>query len=269
MKHKIICVFVLAATSLLSTSARSQDSREISKTVPLIVSGEVTIDTYKGSITVTTWDKSEVEIHAWIEADDEFSTKYSAEKVRDTDVRIDATEARVKIKSDYDNIRERHHDFWSWFEDGNGSLPLVRYTITMPATASLKIKDYRSSSSIKAPRSNLDFNTYRGDVEIMDLDGSLKFETYKGEARVDFVSVKDRCRFETYKGNVTIKLPKKLGFDLDADLGYRSDFSTDFDFEFPSRGRHRHNLEFTGPVNGGGAALVLRSAKGSFRLRQR
>ncbi len=269
MKCKVFFFLVTAVTSIIASFAFAQDSREISKTLPLKVDGEVAIDTYKGSITITTWDKPQVEIRARIEADDEFDTKYSAEKVRDTDVRIDATDSRVRIKTDYDNINEHHHGFWSWFEDGSGSLPLVHYTISMPATATLNIKDYKSTSTVKNLRANMDFNTYKGEVEITDLEGSLKLETYKGEVRVNFNKMKDRSRFETYKGKITIELPKKSGFDLDADLGYRSDFSADFDVDLQSHGRHHSDSEFHGPVNGGGATLILRSTKGSFRLRQR
>ena len=269
MKLNILLFLVLVGATIVTSPSLAQDSREVSKTVTLKTDGEVVIDTYKGSITITTWDKPQVEIHARIEADDEFDTKYSAEKVRDTDIRIDASDSRVRIKTDYDNIHQRHNSFFSWFEDGSGSLPLVHYTISMPVTASLSIKDYKSTSSVKHLRSNVDFNTYKGSVEISELEGSIKFETYKGEARINFTKMSDRSRFETYKGKVTVELPKKAGFDLDADLEYRADFTTDFEVELTSHGKHHRNSEFHGPVNGGGPVLVLRSTKGDIRLRQR
>jgi len=267
MKCRIMSVVMLAAAILFPALAFSQDTREITKTLPLKSDGELSVDTYKGSIKVTTWDKPEVSIHATIESDDEFWEKYSAERVRDTDIEIEATEARISIKTDYSNIRRHHHDFWSWFGDGSGSLPLVHYTITMPATASLSVKDYKSRSTLSNLHSHVDFNTYKGNVEIADLEGSLKFETYRGEGRVEINTINDQCRFETYRGRVTITVPKKAGFDLDADLGYRTDFSTDFDVDIQTRGRHHRNSEFQGPINGGGSPLVLRSTRGSIRLR--
>jgi hypothetical protein len=269
MKRNVLFFLLFIGTAIIVTNVLAQDSREVTKTVALNAKGEVVIDTYKGSITITTWDKPQVEIHARIEADDEFDTKYSAEKVRDTEVRIDASDNRVSVKTDYENIHERRNHFFSWFEDVGGSLPLVHYTISMPVTANLSIKDYKSNSSVKRLRSHLDFNTYKGNVEISELDGSIKFETYKGEARINVAKLADRSRFETYKGKVTIELPKNTGFDLDADLEYRSDFSTDFGVELTSHGKHHHNAEFHGPVNGGGPAIILRSTKGDIRLRER
>lgn len=182
MKFPYLNIFLLATTSIAVTSSYAQDSREISKSLPLKADGEVVVDTYKGSITVTTWDKPQIEIRALIEADDAFDTEDAAANVRDTDVRIDATERRVSIKTVYDNIREHRHSFWSWFGNGSGSLPLVHYRISMPATANLSIKDFKSRSSLKNLHSNLDFNTYKGEVEIAELTGSLKLETVQGKS---------------------------------------------------------------------------------------
>lgn len=269
MKPFCLGVVALLSTVFVVSYANAQDSRDFSKTVPLKANGEVIIDTYKGSIKVSTWDKPQVEILATIEADDAFDSDDAEEKVRDTEVRVDATESRVRIKTDYDNIHERRHSFWSWFDDDRGSLPLVHYTIHMPATASLNIKDYKSRSSVQDLRSDLVFNSYKGEVEITNLVGSLKLETYKGEAKVEFNMMKERCNCETYKGSITLALPKSAGFNLDADLGYRTHFSTDFEVELETHGRHHSNSEYHGPVNGGGSSLVLRSTKGNIRLRQR
>ncbi len=268
MKRTTLVLIVGVLASLSTTNARSQDSREVSKNLPLKANGELTIDTYKGSITVSTWEKPEVAIHARIEADDEFDSDYAAEKVRDTEVRIDGGDARVSVKTDYDHIKHHERGFWSFFGGDWGSLPSVHYTIQMPATASLTIKDYKSKTSIKDLHSTLEFNTYKGDAEIYGLDGSINLETYKGHVRVALNRLRDRCRCETYKGSITLSLPKSAGFNLDADLGHRTDFSADFDVDFGRRHSRHDNVEFEGPINGGGTQLVLRSTKGNIHLHQ-
>jgi hypothetical protein len=269
MKPIRSCISLCAAAFLLATCALSQDSREVTKSVSLTADGEVTIDTYKGSITVSTWDKPQVDIRARIEADDQFDSRYAEERVRDTEIQIDATDRRVRIKTDYDNLRKHDRGFFSFFEGESGSLPLVHYTITMPRTASLRVKDYKSRSTISDVKADVDFTTYKGEAEIENLGGALQLNTYKGEARVTFATLSGRNRCETYKGRITIAIPAKSGFDLDAEFGYRTDFSTDFEVEVRSRGRRHSNAEFRGPVNGGGATLVLRSSRGNVRLRQR
>jgi hypothetical protein len=61
--------FLLAAICLYVSSASSQVSREIHKTLPLKSDGRLVIDTYKGSITIATHDKPQVEVDVKIESD--------------------------------------------------------------------------------------------------------------------------------------------------------------------------------------------------------
>ena len=268
MRRAHLAIVGLVLVVFLSAIASSQNSREVTKTVTLKPDGEVSIDTYKGSITVSVWDKPSVEIHATIEADDEFSDKYSEEKVRDTEISIRSTENTVKVKTDYDNIHKHRNGLFFFFED-NGSLPLVHYKITMPATARLRVKDFKSKSVVTGVLSDVEFNTYKGTAELNGIAGSLRFDTYKGEAKISFDKIAGRSRVETYKGDLSIVVPKNLGFDLDADLGYRTDVHTDFAIERKVKSRRHSNYEYQGPVNGGGPSLVLRSTRGSVDLRQR
>ncbi len=261
-------VLGLALSMFLSAVSFSQESREVSKTVSIKPDGRVTIDTYKGTVTVSVWDKPSVEIHAKIEADDEYADKYSEEKVRETEIVIDNSEGSVRIKTDYDGVKSHWGGFFSLFDD-TGSLPLVHYTVRMPATAQLRIKDFKSRTAVTGARSDIDVNTFKGSAELNDLEGSLRFETYKGEARISFVKITDRSRVETFKGDVTVILPKNLAFDLDADFGYRTDLRSDFQIEKQGRSRRHSNIAYRGPVNGGGPSLVLRSTKGTIDLRQR
>ena len=259
--------FGLALSFSFLTFSFAQESREVSKTVSLKPDGHVFVDTYKGSITVIVWEKPSVEIHAKIESDDSFSDKYSEERVRETEISIDNTESAVRIKTDYDNVRKHRDGFFSLFDD-TGSLPLVHYTITMPATAGLRIKDFKSHTTITGLRSAVDLNTYKGSAELSELAGSLQLETFKGKAKIRFSKLSDQSRMKTYKGDLTISLPKGLGFEVDADLGYRTDFHSDFSLQERERSRRHRNLVYRQPVHGGGPLLVLRSTKGSIDLRE-
>jgi hypothetical protein len=90
--------------------------------LPLDSHGSVTIDTYKGSIHVTTWDRNEVDVSVRIEEDgDVFS-----QSIKRADVRFDASPRDVRMKSDSE---------WFFLD---GVMPLYQYTIKMPRTASLR-----------------------------------------------------------------------------------------------------------------------------------
>ena len=264
MKSKmILCIALLVGFTLGSPA---QESREVNKTVPLPKDGQVSIDTYKGSVNVDTWEKAEVSITARIVADG--WGRYDEEKVRDTEIRIDATSGSVSIETDYKNLHRRRNSFWDIFDGELGTTPFVHYTVKMPATAKLRIKDYKSEINVNNLRSDLVLDTYKGEVDVRSLNGGLNLETYKGECTIDFASLASESRFETYKGQIRITLPSKAGFKLDADVGRRGDFDSDFEFVSSRSRRSRSEYWYSGDVNGGGPLLRLRTEKGSFRLVQ-
>jgi hypothetical protein len=268
MKRFPAALILSLVSIFLAASLHAQETKEVRKSGPLSADGRVSVDTYKGSISVTGWDKPEFEISALVEADDERG-RDAAEKVQDTEIRIDASSSSVRIKTDYDKVNRRHHSFWDLFDGNSGNLPLVHYTIKMPRTAQLVIKDYKSKTNVSDLRADVEIETYKGRVEVNDLDGGLMLETYKGEVWADFAKLARRSRFETYKGEIQIKVPKGQGMDVDADIGRRARFDSDFDIAERYRSRHREDYDFRTSVNGGGPLLRLKTDKGTIRLLER
>lgn len=258
----ILCVFI--------SSASSQASREVNKIIPLKSDGRLVIDTYKGSITITAHEKPQVEVNVKIEADDSDSWD-AAKDVEDTEIQINSGEDEVTLRTNYKRMKRHHYiDFWDWIIDpseSSYSLPLVHYTIKMPRTAGLRIKDYKSSTRIEDLKSDLKFNTYKGEVEIDNLFGGIELETYKGRVHVSFAKINNDSRFETYKGNITVVVPKDNGFELQTDFGRRVDFTTDFDVHTIERNRKHHDYDYRGKINGGGSTLELESDKGDIHLK--
>jgi len=254
------------------TSAFSQTYREINKTLPLKPDGKLIIDTYKGTISITTHHKPQVEVYVKIESDNN-DTEEADQEVKETEIDFQNADDEVVIHTDYSNVeRSSHHDFWDWLSDPQGSsniLPLVHYTIKMPQTADLKIKDYKSVSRIGGLHSTLTFNTYKGTVDISDLTGGIDLETYKGDVNISYSSLKDDSHFETYKGNITVSVPRQTGFELRTEFGRRVEFNTDFDVETRERDRKHHQLDYFGKINGGGPLIHLNSEKGEIRLRSK
>jgi len=261
-----LTAYVLFCSVLVSALVFSQETREVRKTVPLNRDGRVSIDTYKGSVKVETWEKSEVEIVATIEAED--WGRYSDDKVRETEIKISDSPGSVRIQTDYDGIRKRSGSFWGIFNGDTGSLPYVHYVIKMPSTAALRIKDYKSEVDIRNLAARIDLNTYKGSVDVTGLSGAMDLETYKGTCRIEFSSFPSASSFETYKGDIDLVFPQSAGFTLDADLGRRGDFDSDFSLASSrtSRSRSKNRSSYDGDVNGGGPTLRLRTDKGNFRV---
>ena len=253
----------LTLVVISGAAALAQESREVKKTVDLARDGEVYIDTYKGSITISSWDKPQVAIEAKIEPDGR--SRHNERKVRDTEIRIDDSPRELRIVTDYDRIKSHSWDFFGLFDGEDGSLPFVHYTITMPRTAHLRIKDYKSDSRIEGLESKIVLETYKGTVSIRDASGPLDLETYKGDVTVGCAKLSGDARVETYKGSVEFTLPRSAAFTLDADIGRRADL--DSDFNLTVNRRHRGEETYRTEVNGGGPVLRISTDKGKIRLR--
>lgn len=244
------CLVLIATAAGFLTAA---DSKDIHRTLPLDSRGHVTVDTYKGSIRVSTWDRNEVDVAVRIEEDGDVF----AQSLRRADVRFDASASDVRITSS---------NQWSFFLDG--AAPLYHYTIRMPRTASLRIKDYKSESEVSDLAADLEINTYKGTLQLRNFSGGLKVDTYKGEIRADFAAVTAPVRIETYKGSIDLRMPRDSRFDLATDLGRRRG-DPDSDFARYVRTSNSRDRTRRSQVNGGGPEVRVRSYKGEFSLRAR
>src|SRR5882724_340658 len=175
----LVCLFAAVATAA--------DFKEFRKTVPLDANGRFHLDTYKGSIHITTWDQPQAEIYARIEADN----SWMAEPADRVEIRVDGSGGSVRVKTDY---RQQH----SWFGT-EGSLPYVRYTIKLPRNASISVKDYKSESEVAGMLGDVEFETYKGTVRLDGLRGGLQLKTYRGEVRATFSTFTVRSHIDTYR----------------------------------------------------------------------
>lgn len=253
--------FALLLTAV--AAAQAADTKEVHRTVSLDRDGRVSVNTYKGTITVTTWDRPEVRVDATIEPDGD--DRESREKVQWTEVRISGGGSSVEITSDYDEVKHHARGFLGLFDFETGSLPFVRYTIQMPATARLEIEDYKSGINVSDLRADLKLHTYKGRVKVANLDGAARVDTYKGAVHVEFARFSRASRFDTHKGEIDVRLPRDSRFELDADTGRRGDIESDFAMTTHA-GRSRA-AQAMGAVNGGGPKLRLTTYKGTLRVR--
>jgi hypothetical protein len=256
---------ILSFATLLTAASAAQaaDTKEVHRTLALDRDGRVSVSTYKGTIAVTTWERPEVRVDARIEPDGD--CRESREKVQWTEVRISGGGSSVEITSDYDEVKHHRRGFLGLFDFEYGSLPFVRYTIQMPATARLEIKDYKSGINVSDLKSDLKLHTYKGTVKVANLDGAARVDTYKGDVRVAFARFSRASRFDTHKGEIDVSLPKDSRFELDADSGRRGDIESDF--AMTTRARRSSAARVSGAVNGGGPELRLTTYRGTLRVR--
>ena len=247
----------LAGALLTAAVAGGGESKAFRKTLPLDPDGVLSIDTYKGSITVTATDAAEASIEARIEPDGDEADQ--PKKVQATEIVVRGGGGSISVETDYSRLRR--NGFLGLLSDG--TLPLVHYTIRMPSTARLQIDDYKSAIRVAGRKADVKIDTYKGTVDIDGQDGAVEIDTYKGDISIAYARFAKPSAFETYKGEVRLRLPGGSGFELDAEMGKRGDLATDFEVV----GSHEDG-DLRGAVGGGGPKLSFRTHKGSLTLKR-
>ncbi|MFQ5569843.1 MAG: DUF4097 family beta strand repeat-containing protein [Rhodothermales bacterium] len=246
--------------ALITTTAQAQHEKTLRFTEKLDENGTLAVGNHKGSITVTTWERKEVEVAVRVVADGD------EEMVEGTEVNVYRSGRTLHLETDYENARRSQKKLFGLISTDGYSSPFVHYEIQMPRTARLDIDDHKSDIHVADLDADLRIDTHKGVVEVDNLDGALRLDTHKGTVRVRFSHLAGSSTIETYKGDVTLMLPPDAGFDLYADLGRRGDLDTDFSL----RGvRHWDDEAYRATVNGGGPRLRLDTYKGSIALRTR
>jgi len=248
----------LAAIFVLALPIVAADIKDVNRTVALSANGVVDVETHKGSIKVSTWDRQEVEIQARIEA--EPGTSMDRRRFDGTDVQIDSSADSVRIKTHYPDFN------WCCTFD-NGTNPEVRYTIRMPKSARLAIRDHRSDTEVTGLQGRLDLTTHRGTVHVRGLSGPLHLDTHRGEINVEFASFAANSSIKTYRGTVELSMPASSRFDLQSDLGRHGAIDTDFAVMTHTIRRRGESIQ--GAVNGGGPSLRIETYRGEIRLRKK
>jgi len=257
MKRATLPLLLIVAP--LSFAWAAPPSKEVHQTVPLDAKGTLSIEAFKGEVTVDGWDRAEVKIDAQVVADPSCGDeKYQRERVDATEVRIERGAGSVKIVSDYDKLSD-------WPPNGFcSSRPFVNYKISTPATAKVRIDDHKSSIQVSNIHSDLRLQSHKGTVQIKGLEGTLHLETHKGEVHAAFSKILGTSRVQTHKGDIELTFPKGTGFQLTADLGRRGQLDSNIN----GTGRIARTPQYRAAVNGGGPELLLSTHRGSFKLQQ-
>jgi hypothetical protein len=247
-------VAIVALT--LSAAVFAADYKDVNRTVALRGNGTVEIETHKGSIRVTVWDRQEVEIQARIEA--EPGSIMDRRRFDGTDVHIDSSPDSVRIKT-YDP------DFnWCCNFDDSGTNPEVRYTIRMPKSAQLTIRDHRSDTEVTGLQGALNLTTQRGVAHLRGLGGALHLDTHRGDVQVEFSSFTASSSITNYRGTVELSMPSNSRFDLQTNSGRRGSIETDFSVMTHTISRRGETVH--GAVNGGGPSLRIETERGEVRI---
>lgn len=265
----LLTLFLTFVLCIAVGSVQAQATRTIDRTGDLPPEGHLQLQSFTGSIEVTTWDRGRVDVEAQIEGEDR-------EQVEAVEVRMDGGEHQRSIEVDYEALE----DGWSFLElfslgDG-GDKPPVHLAIRMPRTAQLSIEDFSSSIDVhdldgelsveafSSPvhldglNARTEIETFSGAIEVEDHRGALQIETFSGDVQARLPALTDDLQFSGFSGNVELYLPADAGFEIDVEGRTVDDLSSEFAVQ--TEGSRR-------VVGDGGPRIHMETFSGDLHLR--
>jgi hypothetical protein len=274
MKRLLLCGAVLL---LLAASPVAAQSRMFDRIVDLPPGGTLRLDSSRGSVKLTAWDRSQVEIHARIELDDSWDAGYAKRAVDATTIAVGAYSNEVTVRGDYSNIPN-----YLWFFGELRSRPAIHYEIRAPRRVALRLNVDRSNSLISGFEGDMVLESDRSRIDAADLTGAMRVSIDRGgdssfrnirgsltvaadrtNLRIDLARLEASSRIEIDRGDVDMSFARSQGFDLDTSLTRRTRIDTDF----PIAARNSRRDRLSGAVNGGGPRLAIQADRGRVRLR--
>lgn len=212
--------------------------------------GFVIIGNVNGAVTVRTWDKPEIAVHA---------TKHA--KSESDLARI---ELNIDLAPDVATVLVRLPKAKSgWF--GNTMAARVDLVVTVPASAELKdVNTVNGSVSVDGLQRAVKVSTTNGKIEAANLVGPARLSTTNGaiQAHLNHASALTDVSLRTVNGSITVNLPADADLDLESSV---VNGNIDCDLPLTVQGRvSRKHLK--GQLGTGGGRLHLDTVNGSIRI---
>ena len=280
------CWMLLPVVVLVTSGASAASAQEqtFDETVNLEPGGMLSLESTRGTVRLTAWDRQLVEIHARIEPPAEFDDDHSRRAVEETTIDVEGNDQSVRIRSKYGDV-------------GLG-VPAVHFEIRAPRNLALDLDLDRNTASVHgfdgrialhADRSNLDTIELSGEISI-DLDrgqlnarevaghaafklgragrvmlnglrGSFEFDLDHTSVTMRNVTIDDDSQVKIDRGNLDIELNAGQTLTIEASVTRRANFSSDLPITMREGGR-----EYRGEINGGGPRLQIEADRSQISL---
>lgn len=246
------------AESNIKTVVFERDETErFEQTYALNANGRVGVSNVNGSVTIETWDRSEVKLEYVKTAD-------NREHLADVEIKIDARADSFQVETDYGS-RKRGRDRES---KNNGKLQ-VEYHLTVPHGAVLdEIETVNGSINIANAANTTKASSVNGEVRATNLRGAASLSTVNGTVEADFDQLANggKISLATVNGQVNLIIPSDANATVKADT---LNGSIANDFGLPVRKGEYVGRDLYGRIGSGAVQIRLNSVNGGLAIRRR
>jgi Putative adhesin len=249
----LVAVVALAACDVSIGNLAGRATDEWSKTYQLAPGGELQIGNTNGRIDIEGVDGNTVDVRA-----ERIAKATTDEAARELLPRIKITD---EAQPDHITIETAKI----------GGIMLgagveVRYHVRAPKNAVVNVTNTNGLISLKGLSGKIRARTTNGGVRGNELTGAVEASATNGGVNIDLASVgREPITLSTTNGGVSIDLPEDAKADVVATCTNGGISVSGVKMEMTEQSRRR--LE--GKLNGGGAAIELKTTNGGIRIRGR
>jgi DUF4097 and DUF4098 domain-containing protein YvlB len=237
---------LLAFMLAVAPPCSAEVTEDFHKTVPITANGRVSLENINGNVTITGWDRNEVQIDA---------VKSARDQQRLDEARIEVDEANDAVR-----IRTRYPE-----HNTNNNPASVRYELHVPRAARLdKIDLVNGSLDVQQISGEVNASLVNGSLHARDLAGRSELSTVNGALQADFNSLNNvrDISLKSVNGSIALALPPSPNADIEANTVSGS-IRTDFPLEV--RG-HFVGKSVNGKLGSGGTRIEMSNVNGSIRI---
>lgn len=239
-----VVVLALAAGSL---PARAGDYREeFHKSYPITADARISLKNINGGVTITAWDKNEVQVDA----------------VKTADSQSKLAEAKIEVTAGSSAIDLRTH-----YPDRNNYNPAtVEYTLHVPRKARLdKIELVNGHIKIDGVEGAIRASSVNGAVEASRVGGEVSLNSVNGRVFAEMQSPKHSVNLETVNGSVEMRLPSDAVAEITASTVHGGISN---EFNIPVNRERWVGSELRARLGEGGPAVKLSAVNGGIQIRR-
>ncbi len=247
-RSSLFSVSLLAAllATAFAMTASAQVTEEFHRTVPLSANGRIALDNINGNVTITGWERNEVQIDAVKKASNQ-------QKLDEARIEVDGSGDSVHIRTRYPEGRT------------NNNPATVTYQLHVPRVARL--------DSISLVNGSLDVSQVSGDIKADLVNGKANAHDLAGRAELSSVNGTINAYYRTLdnvtgielksvNGSVRLGLPSSPNADVRVST-VNGGITTDFPLQVQGKFMGRH---LDGKLGNGGTRIEISNVNGSVHI---
>jgi DUF4097 and DUF4098 domain-containing protein YvlB len=227
-------------------------TQEFHKTYALGADGRVSLENINGGVTITGWDRNEVQVDA-------IKRAKRQDRLDEAKIVIESNANSISIRTEYP---QRDHNF-NWGDENNPAS--VDYTLHVPRHARLdQVELINGSLEIHEVAGDVHASSVNGRVLAKDLAGRADLSTVNGQTEAEFRQLpKSHIHASSVNGSVRVTIPSDANADIHAST-VSGGITTDFGFSVSKQSVIGRSLD--GRLGSGGTDIELSDVNGGIQL---